>query len=56
MGGAVVLIVAVLMATAQTQVTAQVLPPPAIGGSPAAFEQVFTSGEAGVFRLNLACA
>ena len=41
MGGAVVLIVAVLMATAQTQVTAQVLPPPAIGGSPAAFEQVF---------------
>src|SRR5229473_7400415 len=35
------LVLAIVTATAQTQVTAQVMPPPAIGGSPAAFEQVF---------------
>ena len=34
------LVLAIVTATAQTQVTAQVMPPPAIGGSPAAFEQV----------------
>ena len=32
---------AVLMAIAPTKLNAQVLPPPAIGGSPASFEQVF---------------
>jgi hypothetical protein len=32
---------AVLLAAAPTQLSAQVLPPPAIGGSSAAFEQVF---------------